>query len=409
MKGDRPRITLLGSNSGNNVGDAAIMSAILEVLSKEVPGIEFYVPSTRPSFTDQNYGKKYRVHGVNVMPWTGSIRLLGIPTFRCLAKSDAALICDGIIFGKKLFNPLFNFLITLIFIVPWARLVGCKMVCYSCGIGPFQNKISRIFARWVLNGCDLVIMRENDSKKLAEEIGVTKPIHVTGDAAFLNPVSSDQRALEIFREQKIDPSILPLGINVTKYFDAWLESSERVNNSRNFLETLAAGINQARIKCDPPFQPIVFSTHPMDEGVAFELAKLIGAKVISNTKYLSHDMQAAMRRCELFMGMRFHSVVLASAVEAPILGLIYAPKVRGFMRLLDCEAYSVELASIEPDTFSEKITNAWKERKELQRKQKEIIDQLKDGAHRAALTLKERYFPEQIQENQLRDEIAVNG
>ena len=390
MKGDRPRITLLGSNSGRNLGDAAIMSAIVDVLSKEIPSVEILVPSTHPGFIGKNYSHKYNVKGVDIMPWTGSIRLLGIPTFWCLYKSDVALICDGIIFGKKLFNPLFNFLITLIFVVPFARLVKCKVVCYSCGIGPFPSNISKTFARWVLNLCDLVIMRENDSKKLAEDIGVSKPIEVTGDAAFINYVSEDSAALNILESKGIDVNKKLFGINITKYFDAWLENNERVGNKDNFLHSLANAINTAKEKCD--FQPLIFSTQPMDEEVCERLASMINTKVINNSEYLSHDMQAVMRRCELFMGMRFHSLVLASAVESPIIGLIYAPKVRGYMRLLDCQEQAVELASVSAERLAETIITSWENRLAIRAKQKSVVDKLKEGAHRAALTLRDRYF-----------------
>lgn len=407
MKGNIPRITLLGSNSGRNVGDAAIMSAIAEVTSKEIPGIEIYVPSTNPKFIDENYGKEYNIKGIDVMPWTGSVRLFGLTTFWCLIKSDAALICDGIIFGKKLFNPLFNFLITLIFVAPFAKLVGCKMVCYSCGIGPFPSKASRLCAKWVLNLCDLVIMREHDSKKLAEEIGVTRPIEVTGDAAFINKVSSDERALEILSAESISKEKKLFGINITKYFDAWLEASERVDNKDRFLQSLSDAINAAKEKLG--FDPVVFSTQPMDEEVAFKLATMISAKVITNSKYLSHDMQAVMRRCDLFMGMRFHSLILASAVESPIIGLIYAPKVRGYMRLLECKEQAVELASINTSNLTETIVNSWNNRAEIKAKQKKIVDELKIGAHRACLTLRDRYFPELRQAPMKSENIAANG
>lgn len=370
------------------------MSAILDAVTKELPDAEFLVPSTKPSFINDNYGSKFRVRGVDVMPWTGSIRLLGIPTFYALARSDCALICDGIIFGKKLFNPLFNFLITLIFVVPWARLVGCKMVCYSCGIGPFPSRISRVFARWVLNGCDLVIMREHDSKKLAEEIGVTKPIQVTGDAAFINPVSSPERGAEIARALGLDYDRPMLGINVTKYMDEWLASGERLRDKSAFLHTLAEGVKDANQKLGGAFQPVIFSTHPMDDETAESLAQLLSTKVVGNSRYLSHDIQAVMQRCELFMGMRFHSVILASAVGTPIVGLIYAPKVRGYMRLLNCEDYSLELAQITPQSLSERIVAGWNEREELRRRQQAVVDELKAGARRAATLLRERYFPQ---------------
>lgn len=327
------------------------------------------------------------------MPWTLSVRLVGLPTFLAIARSDIALICDGIIFGKKLWNPFFNWLIALVFVVPFARLVGCKTVCYSCGIGPFRDPVSKVLARWVLNLCDLVIMREDDSKSLAEEIGVTNPVEVTGDAAFINPVSSDQRASEVARDLGIDLSKPLLGINVTKYMDAWLAKDEKIADKSAFLRELAEGILSARDQLSEKFECLIFSTHPMDESAASELAALVKGRVVSNRKYLSHDIQALMRRCGLFMGMRFHSVILASAVEVPIIGLIYAPKVRGYMRLLKCEDVAVELSTITKDSLSKTIVHAWNNRDSLRSRQKKIIDVLKDGALRAASRIREHYFP----------------
>ena len=396
MKGSHPVITLLGSNSGNNLGDAAIMSSILEHLTREIPDAEFLVPTTKPSFTNKHYGSRYNVKGIDMMPWTLSIRFVGLTTFMALLRSDIALICDGIIFGKKLWNPFFNWLIALVFVVPFARLVGCKVVIYSCGIGPFQNQLSRTLAKWVINGCDLVIMREHDSEKLARDIGVTQPIEVTGDAAFINPVSPDARAEEICRNEGVDLSIPSLGINVTKYMDQWLAQGERLSDASKFLHLLADGINDARKKLERPFQCVVFSTHPMDEECASQLAALLDGKSIFNSRYLSHDIQAVMRRCELFMGMRFHSVILASAVEVPIIGLIYAPKVRGYMRLLGCEDYSLELGQLTVQSLSDAVSRGWSERKALQARQKAVIDRLKEGALRAARTVRERYFPKAV-------------
>ena len=394
MKSDHPVITLLGNNSGRNLGDMAIMSSVLESLSKRLPGAEFYVPSIAPNWTDTNYGKRYNVKGINVMPWTGSIRLLGIPTLRCLAKSDIALICDGIIFGKKLFNPAFNYLITLIFLVPLARLLGCKIVCYSCGIGPFPSWISKVFGRWVIQGSDLIMMRERDSEALCKEIGVTKPIELTGDAAFINPVSSDERAVEIVKSLGLNPSTELLALNVTKYMDQWLKPEERLASGQSFLKTLADGVNMARTTLSNGFEPLVICTQPMDEGVCTEFAKLVNGKLLSNSKYLSHDIQAVMRRCGLLMGMRFHSVVLAQSVETPVVGLIYAPKVRGYMRLVKCEEYSLELAGLTSATIASKLVSAWNTREELRNRQRSIINDLKAGAERAADLIVSRYYPD---------------
>jgi polysaccharide pyruvyl transferase WcaK-like protein len=396
MKGAHPRITLLGNNSGRNLGDMAIMSSIMESISKRHPDAEFFVPTINPDWVTKHYGDKYNVKAINVMPWTLSIRLLGLPTLRCFAKSDCALICDGIIFGKKLFNPAFNYLITLVFLVPLARLFGCKMVAYSCGIGPFQNAISRLFAKWTINGCDLVMMRERDSEKLAKEIGVTQPIELTGDAAFINPVSSDNVAVRILNEIGLDPEKPILAVNATSYLDSWLKPNERLQNPQSFLTMLAEAISRAQQAAQQPFQPLIVCTHPMDERTCNELASMVNGKVLTNTTYLSHDIQAVLGRCGLLVGMRFHSIVLASSVEIPVVGLIYAPKVRGYLRLLKCEDYGLELASLTSENLGAKLAEAWDARLALQERQRPIIKELKAGAEYAADVLASRYFGAEI-------------
>ncbi|NMC61949.1 MAG: polysaccharide pyruvyl transferase family protein [SAR324 cluster bacterium] len=392
MKGDIPRITLIGSNSGRNLGDAAILASILSSMTKELPNAEFYVPSTNPDFVEKNYGKRFRVKGLSIWPWTFSIRLIGLPTFRAIWKSDVALICDGIIFGRKLWNPFFNWLNNLVFVVPFAKLVGCKVALFSCGIGPFPSKLSRWMAKFVINSSDLVMMRENDSKKLAEEIGVTKPIELTGDAAFMNEVSADSVADAILEKEGISSGKALLGVNVTAYFNTWLTASDRNQSKEDFLKTLADGIKSANEKLNNAFTPLLFSTHPMDEKTVADLAKHLDAKIISNSYYLSHDIQAVMRRCELFIGMRFHSLVLSSAVGAPIIGLVYMPKVRGYMRLLKCEELSIELASVSKELIQQKIIAAWNNRDELKNKQQLIVTQLKEAAFRAARLVRENFF-----------------
>ncbi|MCB0338571.1 MAG: polysaccharide pyruvyl transferase family protein, partial [Bdellovibrionales bacterium] len=242
MKGNHPVITLLGSNSGNNAGDAAILASILDTLGKEMPDAEFLVPTTNPKFIVDSYASKYNVKAINVMPWTGSIRLFGIPVFRAFLKSDIALICDGIIFDVKLFNPLFNFLITLVPLIGFSKVTGCKLGCYSCGIGPLRSFWGRTFARWVINACDFVTMRERDSLALCREIGVTKPIEITGDAAFLNAVSEESKADEISRSLGIPLNQPLFGINVTSYIDQWLDSSQKVGSKDAYLTTLAEAI-----------------------------------------------------------------------------------------------------------------------------------------------------------------------
>ena len=384
MKKNKPkRITLLGNNSGRNLGDAAIMSSILDMVAKELPDAEVLVPTLNPSFVTDNYGEQYNVKAVDVRLRTLSLRLLGLPTFYSLLRSDVALICDGIIFGRKLFSP-HNFLITLIFLVPFARLVGCKVVCFSCGIGPFPSKLSKIFAKFVIQLSNLVIMRERDSEKLAREIGVKKQISINGDSAFVNPIGSSVDAEKILKENNVPLNKPLIGLNITPYIDSWLKKDERIENKKAFLENYAKNVKSAlkKIKTEQP-EILIFSCSPMDEEYSHRFAKLLNATVIDNSRYLSHNIQAVMRKCGLLVGMRFHSLVLASAAGASILGLVYAPKVKGYMRLLDCEEFCLELKEVDKPIFVETLASAWDSREELRERQQVVVSGLRDTAQDA--------------------------
>jgi polysaccharide pyruvyl transferase WcaK-like protein len=238
------------------------------------------------------------------------------------------------------------------------------------------------------------MMRERDSEKLTKEIGVTQPVELTGDAAFINPVSSDEVAVSILKAIGLDPEKPVMAINATSYLDTWLKPEERLQSPQTFLNLLADSVKRTQDAVAEKFQPMIFCTHPMDEKTCRELASMMGGAVLTNTTYLSHDIQAVLRRCGLLVGMRFHSIVLASSVETPVVGLVYAPKVRGYLRLLECEDYGLELASLSVDSLSSKLTQAWNEREGLQERQRPIIRALKVGAEYAADTLVARYFPE---------------
>lgn len=392
MKGKVPQITLLGSNSGNNVGDAAILSAVLEVLSKKLPGAKFYVPTVNPGFVNNRYGGRYDVTAMNIMPWNGALRFFGWPTLSCLWKSDAALICDGIIFGKKLFNPAFNMLITLAPLALFARLFGCKLVCYCTGIGPFPAGRGRGLARFLIQSCELVMMREGESASLTKEIGVTRPVELTGDAAYLNPVSDTARALQICAECGINTDKPLIGINATGYINSWVQDGGSSSDPGQMADALCGGIKQALEKIPGGFNPVIFSTHPMDLKITSELSRRLSAPLVSNSTYLSHDMQAVMRQCALFIGMRFHSLVLSSAVGVPIIGLVYAPKVRGLMQSLETPDFALEFADLNAESLAAIIERAWHNRAELKATQAQVVERFKAGAERAADLLVSRVF-----------------
>ncbi len=338
MSSDELRITLLGSNSGNNLGDAAILSSILFNFRNDP--FHFFVPTPKPDFV-----KLYKNLGnstpIDIHPLRGlSIRFLGFPTIRAISNSEFTLICDGILFGKRLLDPSFNFLSNIYLLLP---LLGkSRLGLFCCGIGPFNSKLSKALARAVLNSCEFVFLRDEESISIYNDLTGRKDAVRVGDAAFINPVSEPEIGRLLLEGHGVkDFSTRFIGVNLTSYLGSWVGNSmNKEDFSRFIVDNLKA------VKRKVGINLIFFSTHPMDDSVNQYVANQTEAVFVPAKTYLSHDVMAAMSLCELFVGMRFHSLVLASSVGVPVLGIAYAPKVRSLLRLLNSNDLIIEFDTL---------------------------------------------------------------
>ena len=387
------RFCVLGSNSGRNAGDAAILASIINNFSNINGKLGFDVPTTNCGYIRERYKDK-DVKPVSIMPWTGSVRILGISTMLSIIRSDIVLITDGIIFDIKLFNPLFNFLILLAFLIPFARLMGKKVICFCVGVGPLDTKIGRKLARMVCNMSQSVMVREQSSYELLEKVGVRPDLlEIYPDAAFVNSPSDDDRVDEILAGAGLNGSEKIIGINVNSYIDLWLRKSESLDREY-FVGEFARAVDLVIEKLDVR---ILFTiTQVMDIGIAEEIMGWMRHRekvsIISNKELTNHDIMGAMGRMELFVGMRLHSLILSSAMYAPVMGLAYAPKVRHFMKMIGMPELIYELGEISAEGLSSAIVNAYNNRESNREKLKPVIDEIKQKALAAFSVVNDRFL-----------------
>ncbi len=339
-------LCVLGSNSGRNAGDAAILSSIIHNTLEQAPGTRFEVPAPRKRNISDRYAPDV-VRGVPMMPWNLSLRFIGWTTACSIKRSDAVLITDGIIFDVKLLNPIFNFLILLVFVVPLARLFRKPVICFLVGIGPLDSRLGRKCARFVCDRCDAIWVRENDSKTLLESVGIaSERIEVYADAAFVDPPAGEERVDEILKENGLADSEQPLiGINVNSYVDQWLKKSEGIDGTQ-FAAELAKAVDLLIEEED--CRVVLVVTQIMDiayaEGILEQVNRRECVAVLDNGRYSSEELMGTMGRMRYFVGMRLHSLILAAAMDVPCIGLAYAPKVRHFMDLMGTPESLIELA-----------------------------------------------------------------
>jgi polysaccharide pyruvyl transferase WcaK-like protein len=387
------RLLLLGSNSGRNAGDLALLDTVVDQVALRRPGTVFEIPTTNPRFIASYFAGR-NVLPFSIMPWTGSVRLLGIPTLASLRRCDLSLILDGIIFDHRLLNPAFNFLITLVFLAPFARLVGRPMVPFEVGVGPLDTPLGKWCARVVGNCSDLILVREEDSARLLAEAGVNAtPVERYADAAFICRSAPAAEVDRVLAGLGLGGRPL-LGLNLNRYGGAWLGKEREFD--RAAFQRLMAGVVD-RVVEETGAAVILTATQHMDRDYCRETAALVrnqaAVRVVSNVELSPPLLAGLLGRMECFVGMRLHSLILASSVKTPILGLVYAPKVQSLFDLLERPDLSVPLAELDPRALGDRILTFWENRAAERERLSPGIDRLKSLAARGFDRLVERYLP----------------
>ena len=377
------KICILGSNSGHNLGDVAILYSIITNLQKLQPETTFEVPAHRHAHIESRFPS-------DSARWVPLRRarfsLVCANTLKSILSSDIILITDGIIFDVGLSRPRFNWLLSLIFVIPFAKLCRKKVVAFLVEIGPLYTTTGRLLARLVCSLCDEIMVREPHSVAALRRIGVKKPpVAVYGDAAFICEPVPKTKAQEILKEINISTKEKAVGININLYFDYWLRPGEQGLDREKFLYEFAAGIDLIidRHRCR------IFLLITQSADIQAAKALLAASRYAEDITLVNCDnhtpaeLQLMISRFNVFVGMRLHSLIFASSVNTPCIGLVYSPRVRNLMEFLGYSDLKIELSDLNRQVLCNQVTwcleNEAEVKKLLSRRVAEIRKKTQSG------------------------------
>ena len=360
-------VTLLGSSSGRNAGDAALIAAIMDNVDRALGRrVRYEIPTPRPEYIRDHYPND--AHPVGMMPWQASVKMLGLPTLRSILRTDLTLVFDAILFDRSLYNPLFNFLSTLYLLLPLARRFGKRMGCYNVSVGPIRTRPGARMLRRVLECMDFVAVRDTEALGLFREIGLEHPrVCVTADAAIGAPAADRAKVDEIFRKAGLTPGEPVLGININRYLDTWASKSRPPMGAEAFLGTYAGALNRVWRELRVPLAFVCTQHH--DVAITQELMRRLEPDVrtalIANRDHDHAETKGALGRLDLLCGMRLHSLILASSGLAPIIGIAYQPKVNYYFNTLGLGDYVLSFDDFTGEKLADHILRGWRERARL--------------------------------------------
>ena len=389
-------LTVLGSSSGRNAGDAMLIAGLMDAIDEATGDQKLYeIPTHRPWYIRENYKNKTRP--INMNPWALSVGMLGLPTMSSINRTDMTLIFDNPLFDRSLYNPLFNYMSTIRLLLPKAKREGKKLCMYNCGGGPVHTPAGQRMLKEIADMMDFVSVRDIDSYNLLKDIGVTNPrMMITADAAVTVKPSSKERVDEILKSvgMPLDQEIL--AINVNKYLDTWVtpkvgEKKRESIGKEKFVATYIEAINRFVAQTNVPLLFVSTQVHDID--LTKEIMSGIKTKapigISTNEKHNHYDMKGVLSRVALTFGMRLHCSILSSSALTPTIGIEFQKKVRSYYQSIGLGDYCFSFDDFSVDNLYNHIAKGWEDRKKLRAHLEVKIPEIQKIAVRPARVIAE--------------------
>ena len=299
-------ILISGYYGFQNNGDDALLLSIINDLKKTLPDALPVVLSRSPKETEKIYGVK-SINRFNIF----SI-IYHMLKARMLISGGGTLIQDATSTKSLMYY---------LAIIRIAKMFKLKIMLYANGIGPLRRDSSRKRTKKILDKVDLITLRDDGALKTLETLNITGPeIILTADPVFnLKPSGNGESILK-----RLGAPSPRIGISVRSWKTLPADFSSVMAEFSDYAFE-KYGLNPVLI----PMQT------KRDMPISMEIAKLTRHKpvIIEETGSIN-DMLSIVGSMDVCVCMRLHTLIYAAAGSVPQIGLVYDPKISGFMNYM---------------------------------------------------------------------------
>jgi polysaccharide pyruvyl transferase WcaK-like protein len=397
-------IGIIGHVGNSNLGDEAIIAALIENMRSRVPECDFVAFTTRPDDTATRHGVSAfplrRMNSATAPPpavgqannvvsaasrlrsairrvpplfhtlklainMVGSVRgalleiVFLVRSYRRLSRVSLLVIAGSQQLSDAV-GGCWGFPYTVFKWSLLARVRGIPVAIVSVGAGPLISTLSRWFVRRTVWMAEYRSYRDDVSRTTVRDLGIQDPGDVVGDLAFSLP-SEDNRATPLSDTVVINP--MPF---------VWQDYDERTERRlyERYIVTLASFIVWLRERgYAVRLVPTQLRTDPIAiddvERRVHELRPDASDRVrVAHVATLT-DLLAILNSVRFVVATRFHGAVLACYAARPVLALAYHPKTYDLMAQVgqpqcalpaqDLRLESLQAAFIDLETRADRV------------------------------------------------------
>ncbi|MFW5981977.1 MAG: polysaccharide pyruvyl transferase CsaB [Halanaerobiaceae bacterium] len=346
------KIIISGYYGFDNLGDEAILMSMVRAFKGLKKDMELVVLSNNPEKTAEEYQVK-AISRNNILAFIKELKSCDL-----FISGGGSLLQD--ITGWKTIP----FYLGQIFM---AKLMRRKTAVFAQGIGPVQGKHYQKMISKILGRVDFLSVRDARSRELLKKWGIQKEkIKLTADPVFLlkGLLSENQEAdFKIDTKKLFENSEAPLIVVSVR---PWMEN-QYLNSFANSLSRLAI-----EIKANLLIIPLHLK---QDMDISIHLSEIInntyrenkyqGEVLLESNRYTPEELIALIKKADLLLGVRLHSVIFAALANVPFLAIEYDPKVRAFLEMISLNS-GVDIEELNEDKLLRISKSIWDNRKQFE-------------------------------------------
>lgn len=368
-------VLLLGSYGQSNLGDDLLMWNYLELL-KSRGYTDIYVNANTTDHLPRPVRQAYPELQV-VDTYNTSV----LQYVQLIKKVDCIVYGGGTLY-KELYastgRSKYSVIIRMMGFNILAKLLGTRLYHLNIGIGVIRSRMGRLISKLAIGAATESIFRDKKSYDYAKDVLhiPAAKIKLSTDGLFIDHVwEKPWKAQSLKIDRKKYKNVI--GINILSDIPDWIKRDEYIQTMQQFvLERLRAGDYIVFVPFQHAFNPrndLVF----MQEVFGDLLKNKTGYTMLNKVPI---DLASSyLRQCDVFMGMRFHSLLLATVNEVPFVAIAYDTKCWRFVTEANYP-HAIELEALNLAELNRHYETVLSMKKEAKEKLRLIARQTYDRA-----------------------------
>lgn len=334
-------VLLLGSYGQSNLGDDVLMWNYLELL-KQHGFSTIYANANTTDFIPEPVKKSFP--GLKII---NTYETSLFDYIRLIRQVDCVVYGGGTLY-KELYASTgrgkYSVIIRMMGFNLLARLLGTPLYHLNIGIGSLKTAMGRWITKCAIVASTHTIFRDQKSYDYAvNTLHISKEkLTKSTDGLFLNhiwekPWNKAKLRIDASKYTNV------VGVNVLSDIPDWIDRAKYIQTMQTFVgELLSAGNYVLLIPFQHEFNPRNDKLF-MEEIFAKELEK-DGCELLPNVAI--DQISSVLEQCDVFVGMRFHALLLSVVNRVPFVAVAYDTKCWRFVQEVDYP-YALQLEKLE--------------------------------------------------------------